>query len=76
MFTLTFWKAAIERALKSGAAAVLLFIGAAQGFNLFDLDPLQAVGVFAGGAVISVLMSLASIPFGDPGTPSAVKTQP
>lgn len=73
MLTVTFWKAAAERAIKTAAQALLLAIGAAQGFDLFHLDWVNALGAAAGGALLSILTSLVSSPFGTPGTPSVVK---
>lgn len=73
MLTVTFWKAAAERAIKTAAQSLLLAIGAAQGFDLFHLDWANALGAAAGGALLSVLTSIGSAPFGTPGTPSVVK---
>jgi len=64
MFDLFFWRDSAERAVKTAAQAVILAIGAAEGFNLFALDWRNVLGVAAGGFVLSVLTSLASAPFG------------
>ena len=69
--TTTFWKAAIERALKSIAQAVILVVGASQ-FDWLHAD-WKSIGLSAlaaGG--LSLLTSLASIPYGQNGTPSLV----
>lgn len=59
IFTIGFWKAATERAVKSAAQGAILTIGAGQ-LNVLALD-WQNVAGFAGGAfVLSVLTSVAS----------------
>lgn len=71
MFTLAFWKAATERAIKSGAQFALIVIvgGAVAGgvetetaevVNAFALDYLTIGGVFAGGVIVSYLTSVVS----------------
>lgn len=78
MFTLAFWKAATERALKSGAQFVILTItgGAIAGaagqdtVNAFLLDYPTLGGVFLGGALISYLTSIISAPLGGGSGPS------
>lgn len=69
MFNLAFWKAATERALKSGAqfAAVVITAGltGATGnevVNAFLLDYTTLLGVFAGGVIFSYVTSIASAP--------------
>lgn len=64
MFDLFFWRAASERAIKTAAQSLLLAIGASEGFNLFSLDWRNALGLAAGGFILSVLTSIASRPFG------------
>lgn len=61
MFTLLFWKAAIERALKAASNVVItsLVVGD-KILNVFDVDWGTAAGVFVGGFIVSVLMSIAS----------------
>ena len=71
MLTKVFWLKALERAVKTAAQAALL----AAGSDLVDVTTLdwQQVGFFAiGGAVLSVLTSLASTPFGPGDDPSTV----
>lgn len=84
MWTSAFWKAAAERALKSGAQFVLLtiFAGVAAGtggdqsqiINAFLLDWQTLAGVFAGGIVVSVLTSLVTAGATD-GNPSLVNAE-
>jgi Putative lactococcus lactis phage r1t holin len=74
MFTLTFWKQAGERAIKSAAQALLgLWVGA-QAFNAWDVDWKKAAGVALGGAILSLLTSLASAGVGKSNSPSLVDT--
>ena len=71
MFTAKFWTEALERAVKSGAQAIIAAIGV-NAAGLADVDWTAAAG--AGGlmAVLSVLTSLASAPFGPSDSPSVV----
>ena len=62
---------AIERAVKSAAQAALLVIGADQA-NVLALDWQNVAGFAGGGFVLSLLTSLASLPFGPSGTASLV----
>lgn len=71
MFTKSFWKQTAERAMKS-AAQGLLGLWALDGFNVLHADWELAGGVAAGAAVLSVLTSIVSLPFGEPASPSAV----
>lgn len=61
MFTITFWKAAAERAVKTGAQSVLTayFVGDVA-LNAFEADWVNMGGIGLGGVVLSVLTSLAS----------------
>lgn len=71
MFTKKFWTKAAERAAKSAGQSALLCLGADQ-INALAAD-WQLVGGFAlGGAVLSVLTSLASLRVGEEDSPSAV----
>lgn len=59
IFTIAFWKAAAERAVKSGAQGAILAFGAGQA-NILELD-WATLGGFAGGAlVLSLLTSIGS----------------
>jgi hypothetical protein len=73
MFTAKFWKSTAERAMKSGAQALIgLWVGDGV-FNLWTVDVELASGVGAGAAVLSLLTSIVSLPFGDSDTPSLVR---
>lgn len=71
MTTLRFWKKTAERAVKTAAQAALLVIGADQ-VNALTADWQDAAGFALGGAVLSVLTSLASLKAGPGDDPSAV----
>ena len=60
MFTKAFWADAIERAVKTAAQATILGLGLGEGFNAFDVDWQLGAGFAVGGAVLSLLTSLAS----------------
>jgi len=72
MFTVTFWRDAIERAIKTAAQALILSAGAGAGFDLYHFDFKAAAISVLGGLILSLLTSIASLPFGQPGTPSLV----
>ncbi len=82
MFSKAFWKAATERALKTGAQFVILTMsgGALAGasgdtvINAFLLDYPTLAGVFAGGVLISYLTSVVSAPISGAG-PSITGTE-
>lgn len=61
MFSLAFWKAATERAIKTGAQSVLTvyFVGDVA-LNAFEADWVNMGGIGLGGAALSILTSLAS----------------
>lgn len=65
-----FWTGALDRAVKSFAQALLLLWGADAGFNLLQVNLVQALGVAAGAAVLSLLTSMASSSVSDEGTTS------
>ena len=69
MFSKRFWRDATERALRTFAQSALATIGVGA-VNVLNVDWQGVLGVGAGGAVISLLMSLGSERFGDPGTAS------
>jgi len=72
MFTISWLRDAIERALKSAAQAIVLALGAAEGFDLFAADWQNVASIAAGAAVLSVLTSVISAPFGVKGSASLV----
>ena len=72
MFSLSFWKDAVERAVKSAAQAVLLALGGSEVANLFTIDWRIALGAALAGALISLLTSIASAPFGERGSASLI----
>ena len=62
MWTVDFWKATAERALKTAAqAAIALF---AAGVTILDIDWGQGFAVVATATLLSVLSSVASNNFG------------
>lgn len=70
MWTLNFWKDTAERAIKTGAQAIILGLALGEGFNAFDMDWMLALGLFLGGVLLSLLTSLISAPFSSKGTAS------
>jgi hypothetical protein len=72
MFTTSFWRDAIERAIKTAAQALILSAGAGAGFDLYSFDLKAAAIATLGGLLLSFLTSIASAPFGNTGTPSLV----
>ncbi|HEU4544073.1 MAG TPA: holin [Jiangellaceae bacterium] len=66
MTKLAFWKAAAERAVKTGAQFVLVGWGVGDGiFNAWNIEPMQAAGLGLGGVIVSLLTSLASLGTGN-----------
>lgn len=72
IWTTAFWKAATERALKTAAQSAILVVGADQ-VNVVGLDFATLGGFAAGGALLSLLSSIASVPFS--GKPSLSSTE-
>lgn len=72
MFTAAFWRGAADRSVKSAAQTLLLLWGADAGFDLLNIQPLPALGLAGGAAVLSLLTSIVSAPAGDPGTTSLI----
>jgi hypothetical protein len=71
MFTSTFIRGALERAVKTFAQAlVALFVA---DVTILTVDWRQAVAVSATAALVSILTSVASEPFGPTGSPSLVE---
>ncbi len=63
-----FWVAAGIRALKTFAQALIAVIGT-DALGVTDVDWMQAAEAAALAAILSLLMSAASMPFGEKGTP-------
>jgi hypothetical protein len=76
MFTKSFWTQTIERAVKSAVQMALLMTAGATGFDLFTLDAGRLALGALGAAILSILTSLGSAPFGTPASPSLVNTIP
>ncbi len=75
MWTVQFWKETFERAVKSAAQAPLtVWMVGDVALDAFKMDYQLALGVALGGALVSVLTSLASITVsaGESGSPSLV----
>jgi ElaB/YqjD/DUF883 family membrane-anchored ribosome-binding protein len=70
MFTLKFWKDAIERALKTAAQAGIVVIGTSQ--LVTEVDWVVVVSGAALGFILSILTSIASSAFGDGDSASLV----
>lgn len=72
MWTVKFWKAAAERAVKSAAQALVLLWAADGGFNILDVNYPEAFGLSGGAAMLSLLTSVISSAVGDSSSPSLV----
>ncbi len=71
MWTVNFWKQALERAAKSAVqAAVGTFV--LDGFNVLTADWKVAAGAALGGAVLSLATSVITSGIGQPNDPSLV----
>ena len=68
MTRLEFWEAALIRAIKTFAQAMLAVVGT-DAVGITDVDWVAAAEVGALAAVLSLLTSVASSPFGEKGTP-------
>ena len=75
MFSVAFWKDAFERCVKTAAQSVLLGLSIGEGFNAFNVDPMLALGFAGGGALFSLLTSIASAPFGPVGNASVINLE-
>lgn len=72
MFTATFWKSAVERAIKTVAQALIAVL-AATTFDWFTADWQAIAGTAATAGVLSLLSSIASAGIADKGSTSLVK---
>jgi hypothetical protein len=70
--TSSFWVSAVERAVKSFAQSLLAIWGGGV-FNVLSVNWGSALGIAAGAAVLSLLTSLVSLPFGPSDSPSVVR---
>jgi hypothetical protein len=73
MFSLYFWKATAERAVKSFAQSLVALLGAGQ-VGLLDVNWASALSIAGMALVLSVLSSIGSARFGVPQDPSLVST--
>lgn len=73
LFTVAFWRDATERAIKTAAQSAILGLGLGEGLNLFDVDPMLMLGFAGGGALLSLLTSIASAPIGQKGSASLAR---
>lgn len=74
IFTKEFWYESADRAIKTGAQAVLLAWGLGdQIANLFTLDWQLAIGAFGGGVVVSTLTSIIGAPLSGTRSPQLLK---
>lgn len=68
-FTLGYWRDVAERAIRTGAQALVALAGL-DGLGLRDVGLLALIEIFGLAAAASVITSLAAAPFGVPGTAS------
>lgn len=73
LFTRAFWLETLDRAVKSAAQAVILFWGAGELFDVFTVEWQNTLGFFLGGALLSVLTSVASAGIRVKGTASIIE---
>lgn len=60
IFTISFWKQATERAVKTFAQTALALLGAGA-LNVLTVDWVQVVGVSLGATLLSYLTSIVSV---------------
>lgn len=73
MFSKSWLIDAAERAIKTAAQVLLVtFFAADQAANAWDMDWADMGGVALAGALVSILTSIVSAPFGDKGSASMV----
>lgn len=71
MFTTQFWKATVERCVKTVAQAVLAIVAVDQ-FDWMSANWSQIAAVAISAGVLSILTSIASDGIGPKGSPSIV----
>jgi hypothetical protein len=71
MFTPIFWRRSVELAVRTAAQCALLAIGA-DTLDAFSVDWAQVGGFAVGGALLSLLTSMAGSLTGDPDRPTVV----
>jgi hypothetical protein len=74
MWSVLFWKDAVERAVKTVAQALIALISA-DTMNVLSADLVQLLGVSLGAGIVSLLTSIASSAVGDT-SPSLVTNKP
>lgn len=72
MWTVSFWKDAAERAIKTFAQALISVL--AVGTPIMQLEWVDGLGIAATAAVVSILTSIASSGVGEKGTASLVSS--
>ena len=72
MYTLTFWKDAAERAIRTAAQVLVAFFGV-NTFGILEVDWAQAGSVAALAALTSLLMSVAATGTGSQDSASTIK---
>lgn len=70
MWTIAFWKSAVERAVKTFAQTFLAVVGADQ-MDISQIDTAATLSIALGAAILSLLTSLGSAKLTD-GDPSLV----
>jgi Putative lactococcus lactis phage r1t holin len=73
MYGWSFWKDALERAIKTAAQAVVTALGIGGALNQFTWDWKLAWQFAVGGLITSLLTSVASSPIADNGSASVLK---
>lgn len=76
MFTLTFWKQTAERAIATGAEAVLAVITVDGAVGSFDLDVVHVASIAGLAALAAVLKGLVASQTGSSTSPSFVNDEP
>lgn len=74
MFTKSFWKDALERAIKTTAQSILA-LWATGATGVLDVDWVNSLSVAGLAFIMSILTSVGGVNAGDKGTASFVKTK-